>query len=175
MNGAGVVWSQIVNSRDLRCLQRFRCTADRPRSSSGRLLVHPRPWEWDVQSYLRNSPKLKAGHLVLVGRCGEDVVAVARLEVTARENDCDVFIASAAIGLDHRGKGGPMADALMLQIRETAVERCRGLGKQEVLLWGKIHSKNLPSQAMVKRAESEPLEAPSLKGLEIWGVRITVE
>lgn len=175
MNGAGVVWSQIVNSRDLRCLQRFRCTADRPRSSSGRLLVHPRPWEWDVQSYLRNSPKLKAGHLVLLGRCGEDVVAVARLEVTARENDCHVFIASAAIDLDHRGKGGRMADALMLQIRETAVEMCRESGKSEILLEGKIHPGNLPSQAMVTRAGFEPLEAPGLNSYEMWGVRFTVE
>jgi hypothetical protein len=138
-------------------------------------LVHPRPWEWDVQSYLRNSPKLKAGHLVLVGRCGEDVVAVARLEVTARENDCHVFIASAAIDLDHRGKGGRMADALMLQIRETAVEMCRESGKSEILLEGKIHPGNLPSQAMVTRAGFEPLEAPGLNSYEMWGVRFTVE
>lgn len=175
MSGVDVVWSLVVDRRDLRCLQSFCCTTGYPHAPSGRRLRHPRPWEIEVQSYLRNSPKLLEGQMVLLGCRGEEVVAVARLDVSDGDDACEVFIACAAIALGYRRKDGGLADALMCQIRETAVEMCRESGKSEILLEGKIHPGNLPSQAMVTRAGFEPLEAPGLNSYEMWGVRFTVE
>lgn len=156
------VWHLLTSKSEARALQSFTCTVGRPRTEGGRQLAHPRPWEWEVQAHLRDlRRRMKAGELLIFGRDDNDViVAAAHLIVRVATDHVEVMVAAGAVHVEARGRGGGIADALMAECRRIATQLAATKDRTVVLLTGRIHAANLPSQRMAVRAGLEPVGAP---------------
>lgn len=170
-----VRWQLLIDRRSCRALQGFTCTQDPPRSPGGRKLPHPRHWEWETQSHLRQLPRrLPAGDVVLVGYQAENrLVAAAHLHCDADGSELGVFIAALAVSCPVRGQGGHVADATVMEIRDCGLERARRLGYTRVAITGKIHTANDPSRRMVERAGFEPVGVPA-GDYQMWHLVVPV-
>ena len=165
-------WEKITDRRNARPLQRFTCTSECPRSPGGKKLPHPKPFELEVQSHLRESSKrLKNGELLLVGRLEDQtIVAAAHLMFTPLTAGVQTHIASVAVDTNVRGQGGAIANEVLLVIFETAREHAAMVGEL-ALVTGKIHNENRPSEALFVRAGFEPYSVPS-GDYQQWVIRL---
>jgi hypothetical protein len=155
-------WERITDRQSATPLQGFTCTTDRPRSLAGKKLPHPKPWEWEVQSHLRQSSvRLKNGELLLVGRSADTAIAAAaHLIFTPLSTGTETFIAAVAVSTNFRGQGGAIADEALVVICEVACERAASDGGELALVTGKIHNQNQPSEALCVRSGFEPYLVP---------------
>jgi hypothetical protein len=166
-------WEQISDRRNAKHMQGFTCTTDCPRSPAGRKLAHPRPWELEVQSHLRQSSvRLKDGQLLLVGYSDEAAIAAAaHLIFEPLSAGMRTHIASVAVSTNARGKGGSIADEALALISEVACERANAVGGEFALVTGQIHRENRPSEALFIRSGFEPYSVPS-GDYQQWVIRL---
>ncbi len=97
--------------------------------------------------------------MALLACSAGEVHAAAHLQF---ETEGDLLIAHhavAAVSLDARGQGGKLADALLAEA-EAATLKHATAGCAQVVLTGRIHDRNEPSQRMVSRAGWEPRGLP---------------
>jgi hypothetical protein len=155
-------WERITDRRSATSLQEFTCTTERPRSPAGRKLPHPKPWELEVQSHLRQSSvQLRNGELLLVGRSEDTAIAAAaHLAFTPLSTGTETFIKAVAVTTNLRGRGGAIANEALAVICEVAGERAASDGSEFVLVTSKIHKHNQPSEALVIRSGFEPYSVP---------------
>lgn len=165
-------WEHLDNRRAARELQSFRCTTDHPRSDVGRRSLHPRPWEWEAQAYLRDVWKrLMPGELVLVTRDGTSsarICAAIWLRFPPMDGVEHMFLAAAGVSLSMRGSGGQLADALMTEAISIGAQRAKSHSMTRLVVTGKIHVENRASQNMVARAGFEPLDVET--PYQTWGL-----
>jgi hypothetical protein len=122
----GIRWEQIADRSLLPRaeLQAFTCTTEHPRTPEGRRLPHPRPWEWEVQAHLRQAGRcFRPGDLALVGReiVGGRLACAAHLQPSSGTALVEVFIASVAVEVSHRGRGGDVADQAFTEVSRLAL------------------------------------------------------
>lgn len=155
-----IEWRIFDDKKALVFLQQFCCAA--PAEKWGRRSEpHRKPWEVEVQSHLRQlSRKFKPGDLVLVGREGDTVAAVAHLEPMQDERVVRMFIVAVAVSREYRGGDHRVADALMGRIQKLAVANALECRRQGAFLYGNIDFQNEPSQRMAARAGFEPVDGP---------------
>jgi hypothetical protein len=102
-------------------------------------------------------------------RAGEDVVLLGRdpdggrlaCVVHLKLSDgppFEVFIASLAVEISHRGCGGAVADQAFGEVRRLASTEARSRHCREAVVWGKIDHNNRASQWCAIRAGLEPIE-----------------
>lgn len=104
---------------------------------------------------------MKTGELLIVSRDDAGAVtAAAHLLVTMAQDHAEVLIAAGAVHVDARGRGGRLADALMAECRRVAAQLSAERSTMVVLV-GRIHVANRPSQLMASRAGFEPVGPPS--------------
>ncbi|WP_229051461.1 hypothetical protein [Aeromicrobium sp. Leaf350] len=154
-------WQRVTKRSDLRELQSLTCTTADPTTEGGRKLPHPRPWEKEAQTLLRQlSLTLRPGDLVLLGKLGDRTIAALHLQFLAGGDFLEVYHAVAGITQDMRRDGGTVADALLAEAQAICLERLAEGGHQDVVISGRIHVRNAASQHMVARAGWEPQDAP---------------
>lgn len=165
-------WEKISDRRNARPLQGFTCTNECPRTPGGRKLPHPKPWELEVQSHLRQSSvRLKNGELLLVGRLDTAIAAAAHLIFTPLSAGKETHIASVAVSTNARGQGGAIADEALSVICEVAYEQAAMAEGNTALVTGKIHNQNRPSEALFIRAGFEPYSVPR-GNYQSWVIQI---
>ncbi|MEU1952323.1 hypothetical protein [Nocardia rhamnosiphila] len=160
-----ILWEQIEDRRAAKPLQNFSCTTELPRTEGGRKLLHPKPWEREVQSHLRQtSVGLKAGQLLLAGRdsISDRIVAAAHL-IPDRSSSTTLVVRIAAIGVctTVRGQGGKVADRTLDEVRRVIFADAQKLGVGVAVATANIHTHNRPSQLLFERAGFEPLSIPA--------------
>lgn len=165
MNPTEIRWTTIVNRREAAEVRTFTCTSARPRTPAGRELPHPKPWERAAQSIIRQSPQcLKAGNLLIVGRCAASAAIVAVSHLVFDGTTSTMFAAHiAAIGVSEtvRGQGGKVADSVLTRSCEVILDRaCEHGVVGPVLVTANIHIENHPSQLLFERAAFEPISVP---------------
>lgn len=172
-NGRLLRWERITSRPSAVPLQGFTCTTDCPRSLRGRKLPHPKPWELEVQSYLRQSSRqLKSGALLLIGRSADDAIAAAaHLMFQQYSTVTETFIAAVGVTTSLRGQGGAIADEALAIIFEVARERAASDGSESALVAGNIHVQNQPCEALVIRSGFEPYSVPH-GDYQRWTIRL---
>lgn len=172
-----LVLDRVETRSDARCLQTFTCALDHPRSEGGRKLPHPRPWEWEAQSLLRNlALRLRPSEVALVARSSHTCPVLGAIWLqfpSASDHGQSVFLAAAGVTLSMRGAGGHVADQLVAGAIAIGMERAKAAGHSQLVATGKIHLQNLASQRMVERAGFEPLGVSG--DYQLWGLIVPVE
>ena len=155
-------WQRLATRPDTRILQSFTCTSEDPRSEGRRRLPHPRPWEKEAQTLLRQlSHNLKPGDVALTGSIEDEILACAHLQFTVDDDIFEAYHAAAAVALAVRNQGGQVADALLTEAQAVCSERALKLGCTNMVLSGRIHVSNMASQRMVARSGWEPRDLPT--------------
>lgn len=167
-------WERILDRAAARELQAFTCTSDFPKTPEGRKLPHPKRWEREAQSLIRQcSKRLKDGDILLVGRsAAHAVVAAAHLVFDRAPSLLDAHIACLGVDVSARGQGGAIANETLAAIIEVAIESAQGLGI-DVAITADIHTSNRPSESLAERAGFEPQSVP-LSEYQSWIFRPAV-
>lgn len=156
-------WSVLTNKRSAAALQNFTCTQLRERTQRGRYLTHPRPWEREAQSLLRQAkPNPEAGELAVVGRALTDdasIIAAALLAIDSGEVPA-AFIQSCGVTREHRGHGGSTADLLIEQIIATSLNFVQSSASGQLVVHGNVHVHNQPCETLLMRHAFEPVGIP---------------
>ncbi len=128
-----------------------------------------------MQSHLRQlSRKFRPGDLVIVGREGSDVAAVAHLQPARLGWALKVFIVAVAVSREYRGGDHHVADEMMDRIRRMATDRAIECGTRGALLYGHIDFRNESSRRLVVRAGFEP-DGPPGDQCQEWRIWLPVE
>lgn len=158
-----LTWSLLTDKRSATALQDFTCTQPRERTPRGRRLPHPRPWEREAQSLLRQAkPNPGAGELVVVGRALTDdasIIAAALLAIDSGEVPT-AFIQSCGVTREHRGRGGSTADLLIEQIIATSLYYVQPSYSGQLVVHGNVHVHNQPCETLLMRHAFEPVGIP---------------
>ncbi|GAA2531645.1 hypothetical protein GCM10010409_01460 [Mycolicibacterium diernhoferi] len=172
MTDRSLSWECIVDRVAARELQAFTCTSDFPKTPDGRKLPHPKQWEREAQSHLREcSKRLKNGDLLLVGRTDDQtIVAAAHLIFDTAPPLMEVHIGCLAVSVSVRGQGGSVANEALAVATELALEQASSSGLDAVLT-ATIHTKNRPSELLAARAGFEPLSVPT-NDYQSWALRL---
>lgn len=167
-------WRFLTTRAETRGLQNFTCAADFPTTPGGRRLPHPKPWEWEAQRHLRQlSQLLRPGDVVVSARENDEVMAAAHLQLDADGDVLVLFHAAVGVGLSSRGLGGELADELLARSENLGLERARELGCSHLVVTGKVHVANAPSQQLMARALWEPNSWP-VNQYQSWAKLIPV-
>ena len=139
----GLEW-RTARRDDRVLLQSFTCTVDRP---SDWREAHPRPWELEVQSYVRGlKPPLREDRVVRLGLSESQLAGIVIVE---RLGDPFVHIPIIARALGRRGT------AVGAAILEHALDTAASLVAPEserVIVSANIHRRNVASQRCFERA-----------------------
>jgi hypothetical protein len=158
-----LTWSLLTDKRSATALQDFTCTQPRERSSQGRRLPHPRPWEREAQSLLRQAKSNpEAGELVLVGRPLADEASIAAAAFLALDSAevPSTFIRSCGVVREHRGHDGSTADLLIEQIIAISLSQLQPSDSGQLVIYGNVHVHNRPCEALLERHAFEPVGIP---------------
>lgn len=109
-------------------LQEFTCTTPVPREPNRRrLLPHPKPWEFDVQSFIRTSHVPGGPDQVFL--IGEDTDGIGAACLLADQGNPEIMkIQVIAVSVRHRGTGGSHADEAIAVALDAAGDRARAAG-----------------------------------------------
>lgn len=135
---------------DKETLKRFTCTV--PKYPYPRLPgqpVHPRIWEFEVESYIHDLRPEVPGERVLLGWGGENLAAVAAWQQLAGPGSGQVFLRAAAVGLAHRRTShGPIGRELFDVLLEQIGGEARDAGADRLVILGNVHRRNQACQEL---------------------------
>lgn len=153
----------MTDRRDAAELQTFTCTVESERTSQGRRLPHPRPWEREAQSLLRvTGQRLRHGDVLVVGRTPtppHTIITAAWLSFEDLDTP-QVFITACGVANDFRGRGGAVANSLIDQVIHVSHEWRAALDASQLLVHGNVHVRNRPSADLLLRKMFEPIDSP---------------
>jgi len=132
-------------------LASFTCTTPRPRTDHGRTLAHPKPWELEVQTYIRRLKPPVRGNVTLLGMIEDALGSVAQFVYQAHSEMPVVLTRVAAISVDYRGQSGELADATVEAILSRAATYLAARGHSQALVVARVNLSNTPSQALMMR------------------------
>lgn len=157
---------------DRAALTAFICTdPPRRRFTNGRR-QHPRPWELDVQSAVRDTrfPLLADTHAV-VGLDTTGIAAVCRYQLDPAAGSAFIQLLAVATRAQHLGHGtATLTHVLHLIATQAAQPRNTGDngGTGGVLVAAKIHHPNTHSKQMCTTAGFTHVDNTDNKTLEYW-------
>jgi hypothetical protein len=163
-----VAWRDAVQS-DRAALERFTCTVAAEKAPRGRPLPHPRPWELEAQTGIRqHRPPGATDDLYRLG-VGADgsIVAVSitgLLEDPEFEPTFKLLVLAVATSV--RGQGGQVADACMRDALTQMEARARATDAAQFLVLGMVDPRNAASQRMCRRHDFICTGAEA--GYELW-------
>jgi hypothetical protein len=158
---------------DRAALQRFTCTVPAQRITGQKRPYHPKPWELVVQSGIRAlRPPVAQDQLLLLGQDAEGIAAVCLL---AEQGDASVIkIQAIAVAVRYRGQGGAHGDEALNVALESAAQRARGIGSDQVVVVGWVDPRNDASKFLNQRA-GFALRRITSAGLEEWAIVLDLE
>jgi hypothetical protein len=150
---------------DRPALQAFTCTVPARRNPDGRYR-HPKPWELEVQSFIRAlRPPLSPNQSLLLG---EDANGIAAICLLAQQKDPSfIKIQVLAIATRYRGLGGTYGNEALDVALETALERGRKSRLDEVIVVGWVNQRNYPAKLLNQRT-GFICQGKTQDGFEIW-------
>jgi RimJ/RimL family protein N-acetyltransferase len=171
-----LTWRE-ATSADRDALMRFGCT-EPPRHE--RYLhvrkVYPKPWERDVEAYVRAfRPPGPPDQTFLIGLDEEGIGAVCAF---VKDPPPEWLIKLQVVGVArrYRGQGGAVANEAMTVAIQAAFDAVASAGHQQVRIIGLVHVKNLASQRMCQRNGlvcDGP--APEADGYDQWSAVVTFD
>lgn len=132
-------------------LPTFTCTSPRPRSAHGRALAHEKPWEYEVQAYIRQLKPPVLGNVTLLGMVGDALGSVAQFVYQTGSEVPMLLIKVAAVSVQYRGQGGLLADATMEAILGRGATGLAADGRCQALVVARCNLSNTSSQALMMR------------------------
>jgi len=168
-----LIWRDAARE-DRHLLQGFRCTIDHTRNRDGRPLFHPRPWEHELQSYLRRmTPPSGADQRLRLGLdVSEKLMGVSeQVRIETVGSIAVVKLQALAISVDARGQGGQVADLTLADALIRSADLAHETGASEALVIGWVDPRNQASKGLLTRAGfNRRGNAPG--GLEDWAIVI---
>lgn len=152
-------------------LPTFTCTSPRPRSAHGRTRAHPKPWEYEVQAYIRQLKPPVQGNVTRLGMVGEALGSVAQFVYQMGDEVPMLLIKVAAISVEYRGQGGLLADATIEAILDRGATDLVADGWGQALVVARVNLSNTPSQALLMRHGFQP-DGRRNDDLQEWTVLI---
>lgn len=169
-------WRTVEDKRETLVVQQFQCADDWPRTARGRKLPkHPREWEFEAQSHVRNLNMLmRDGDRVLLGYDTtvdpEVIAAVLHLRFEVRGTRVVTESKVGAVAMSHRSPSPPYyGDEIMAVALEEARAAVGRYGCTDGMLAGHIHVENNASMRMAQRNDWEPLAGSDHGGYVPWG------
>ena len=156
-----------ATAHDAGALSLFECTTPPRRGYVRRHESrHELPWEFDVQSYIREKRhKCSPGQALWVGTDGDsEIAAVFRLEEI--DGPAIVLVSVAAVALRHRHQGGGVADEMLRTCLDEITAAGIAAQLPEVIVVGHIHPENQASQKMARRAGA--IHVGMLDDYQVW-------
>jgi RimJ/RimL family protein N-acetyltransferase len=166
-------WRAAVRG-DRGALQEFTCTTKAARPpGSYRSRPHPKPWELQVQSFIRTlHPPAGADQVYLLG---EDSSGIGAVCVLADQGTPEIVkIQAVAVSVRQRGQGGAHANEALAAGLDLAGDRARAAGFGQVIAVGWVHPRNQPSQLLCRRAGFAH-RRDTRDGLQEWVLLLGVE
>jgi hypothetical protein len=154
----------------LLALQQFTCTTPVPRTSGGRRLMHPKPYELVAQAVIRNlKPPVSGMNVVQLGLIAGQIATVASFTYLADAGQLApiVFINAVGLTVDYRGGDGYVADETLRRVLIRTGLDLSEQGYQGAVAAGNIHDANTRSQALVERAGFHA-DGPRGDGYQQW-------
>jgi hypothetical protein len=170
-----LAWRE-VERQDRLLLQGFTCTVAAAYDPSRGQKVHPRPWELEVQSYIRNyRPPAGPGETFLLGLDNEGIGAVSCAAIFDKQPEV-IKLLAVAVSTRYRGQGGAVADEALLEGLNAAADLGVASGLSVVSVFGLIHSRNLASQGMCQRhGFTYEGDDPDEPDYQVWSVAVSRE
>lgn len=169
------------NPFDRALMQAFTCTTPRPPMGA----PHPRLWEWEVQSTVRNrllKDTARYEHLDQVVRLAEDDDGIAAVFAHARMKDWPPELGLPpgvpvrtllilAIATRYRGAGGQLADRVMEEALYDILDR--EPDARRVVVLARIDHRNATSERLARRQGFE-LQDPGHpdRPLGLWYINL---
>lgn len=148
-------------------LQRFICTDPPSKTWDGRKKVHPRPWELDVQSFVRiHKPRVESGDSMLLGLDEHGIAAICAWSGYANRPG-RVLLQAIAVAMRHRRCGGACAKEALATCMGMIDQGARVAGASDLAIEARIHRSNAPSKALFARAGFTCAEMAT-EELEAW-------
>lgn len=156
-----------ANPDDRFQLTQFICTDPPKRKFTQGRPHHPREWELEAQSGVRDIRfPLPANSTLIVG-CGDKGIAVVCLyEYDASDGYPDVFINVLAVG--YRAQGMGYGTATLGHVLGLIKARAANSGASSCFVASRIHHKNVGSQKMSEKHGFEMATPADEDGLEYW-------
>lgn len=133
-------------------LSSFTCTTP---SKAQYGSAHPKPWELDLQGWIRSRrPPLGDDTVFLIG---EDELGIGAVSIFSDADRDPAFVALRAIAISARlrGRGGAHAAEALAITLQTIGTRARKAGVAEVFIRGRVDPRNTPSKRMCEAAGFE--------------------
>jgi hypothetical protein len=171
---ANLAWRESV-STDRELLKGLRCTVEAPRDSHNRPLPHPRPWEREVEAWIRRqTPPAGPGEALRLGFHDDVLIAVGAAAFAERQDDVAIVkIRAIGISTAVRGKDGAVADATIVEMMSSAIELAEGAGATRTVAAGWLDVRNTASRRLLARHGYRFNRIP-IAGLEEWVVEVVV-
>ncbi|MEU8227451.1 GNAT family N-acetyltransferase [Kribbella sp. NPDC048915] len=136
---------------DKQALCGFTCTEDYVKSFlTGWQRVHPKPWEYEVQSLIRDlKPPYSWPKCLLLGFDDDGLAAVAHYREV--DGPAQILLEALAVARRLRGVGGGYADDMADELLSTVTDRALEKGVSEVLVEARVFHTNLASQDFCRR------------------------
>ena len=135
-------------------LQRFTCTAEPSKDRNGRPLPHPKPWEHDVQSWIRSrTPPAGPGEALRLETDEESLRAFGALAVVDQEGEIVIVkLQAVAISKECRGGDGEVANGALDEALGRAVELTSHAGGTITLVVAWVDPRNDASKRLMERS-----------------------
>ena len=142
-------------------------------------MASERPWEAEVEGFFhRLRPPGRRENVLRLGvdDTGDIVSAVAVQHVNPRSKTeiPFYFVNAMAVALRVRGEGGTVADAALEDTIFEVAKRVRVAGRDRFSLAGRIHRKNMASQAMATRNGMEPEDGDDQDPYLLWSMPVNI-
>jgi len=151
--GPSCVWRDAIRP-DRPLLQAFCCTKPAPRDKRGRPRPHLRPWERQVEAWIRQLTP-PAGHRRVLRVAGDfgTILGVSALRIDkVLEPVPIVQLQVIAIHVHMRGTGGSFADQMMADSLQSALRLAVQASKTGAVVLAAVDPRNAPSQRLLRRS-----------------------
>jgi hypothetical protein len=160
-------WRRAVkHDRTLR--QSFTCAEPAKRSYVGGRLQHPRVWELDVQSWIRQH-SLDRDEVMMLGIERSEARSIGAVAAWVElDGPGLVLLQALAVAVTHRHRGGEHArEALGIAVSEIEAQALAAeLTRFDIV--ARVHHQNLPSQKLIAGAGFQKFTAAGDDELDEW-------
>jgi hypothetical protein len=144
-------WRLYDKRADNLALRRFTCTDPPTRRSGSRGSFHPKPWEREVQSFVRQKrPNVPFGEVMILGHELADQRIGAVCRWAELRNPGEVLLQCVAVSVYYRYRNSQReyAKEAIETAKSAIAARARVAGSEDVLIYARIHHRNSPSRRM---------------------------
>ncbi len=161
-----LTWRSAVRS-DRKALGNCICTEPAKARWNGYNRVHPKPWELEVQSGIRDlRPPAGPDTVLLLGEDEQGLAAVV-LFSDVEGMPSDVVLRAIAVATRLRGGDGAHAAEALAVALETMIIRARAAEAHGLFVVGRIHRHNGPSKRLCSGAGFDYVRMQD-DNLELW-------